>query len=89
MNWDGVLESNILAGIGVSISPDDMVFIDTYLRPSDTVHPLCKIRKKENESGVYAERRHVRAYVGYADRNSASEDAMQRLQNPAVSSPRI
>lgn len=32
---------------------------------------------------------YVRAYVGYAERNSASEHAIQRLQNPAVTSPRI
>jgi hypothetical protein len=38
---------------------------------------------------MYIKRRYVRAYVGYAERNSASEHAMQRLQNPAVTSPRI
>lgn len=46
-------------------------------------------RKKEVSLVVYIERNYVRAYVGYAERNSASEHAIQRLQNPAVTSPGI
>ncbi len=60
MNWDEVLESNILAGVE-GISP--MIWLtDTYLRPSDTRPPALQNKKERNES-VYAERRHVRAYV--------------------------
>lgn len=46
---------------------------------------------EKSQSGVDIKRvgRHVGAYVGYAERNSANEHAIQRLQNPAVTSPRI
>jgi hypothetical protein len=83
MNWDEVLESNILAGVEVSISPSDV---------SSDMSPFGIHTRLIFFLSYFAERVDSITWSQvciYADRNSASEDAMQRLQNPAVSSPRI
>lgn len=52
MNCDMVLESNVLAGVKVSIGSSRINFVDTetYLQPNDTVHRLCE-KKKGSQSG--------------------------------------